>query len=37
MGESLDSKWSDINLDAGSLRVNRQLQCIREGGGLIFS
>ena len=30
-------KWSDINLEAGTLRVNRQLQRIREGGGLVFS
>jgi integrase len=37
MGESLGLKWSDINLDAGTLRVNRQLQRIREGGGLVFS
>ncbi len=37
MGESLGLKWSDINLEAGTLRVNRQLQRIREGGGLVFS
>jgi integrase len=37
MGESLGLKWSDIDLDAGTLRVNRQLQPIREGGGLVFS
>jgi integrase len=37
MGESLGLKWTDINLDAGTLRVNRQLQRIREGGGLVFS
>jgi integrase len=37
MGESLGLKWSDINLDTGTLRVNRQLQRIREGGGLVFS
>jgi integrase len=30
-------KWSDINLDAKTLRVNRQLQRIRDGGGLVFS
>ena len=37
MGESLGLKWTDINLDAGTLRVNRQLQRIREGSGLVFS
>jgi integrase len=37
MGESLGLKWSDIDLEAGTLRVNRQLQRIREGGGLVFS
>jgi integrase len=37
MGESLGLKWSDINLEAGTLRVNRQLQRIREGGRLVFS
>jgi integrase len=37
MGESLGLKWSDIDLDAGTLRVHRQLQRIREGGGLVFS
>jgi integrase len=37
MGESLGLKWSDIDFDAGTLRVNRQLQRIREGGGLVFS
>jgi len=37
MGESLGLKWSDIDLKAGTLRVNRQLQRIREGGGLVFS
>jgi integrase len=37
MGESMGLKWSDINLEAGTLRVNRQLQRIREGGGLVFS
>ena len=30
-------KWSDIDLDAKTLRVNRQLQRIRDGGGLVFS
>ncbi len=37
MDESLGLKWSDIDLDAGTLRVNHQLQRIREGGGLVFS
>ena len=37
MGESLGLKWSDIDLDSGTLRVNRQLQRVREGGGLVFS
>jgi integrase len=37
MGEALGLKWSDVDLDAGTLRVNRQLQRIREGGGLVFS
>jgi hypothetical protein len=32
MGEALGLKWSDMDLDAGILRVNRQLQRIREGG-----
>src|SRR5215213_9820838 len=35
-GEALGLKWSDIDLDAGTLRVVRQLQRIREGGGLVF-
>ena len=30
-------KWSDIDLDAKTLRVNRQLQRIRDSGGLVFS
>ena len=37
IGESLGLKWSDIDLEAGTLRVNRQLQRIRGGGGLVFS
>jgi integrase len=37
MGESLGLKWSDIDLDAGTLRVHRQLQRVRDGGGLVFS
>jgi integrase len=36
MGEALGLKWSDIDLDAGTLRVTRQLQRMR-GGGLVFS
>jgi integrase len=32
MGESLGLKWSDIDLDAGTLRVNRQLQRMRRDG-----
>ena len=37
MGEALGLKWSDIDLEAGTLRVNRQLHRVREGGGLVFS
>jgi integrase len=37
IGQALGLKWSGMDLDAGMLRVNRQLQRIREGGGLIFS
>src|SRR5215211_1762838 len=40
-GEALGLKWSDIDLDAGTLRVNRQLQRVRrdgeKSGRLIFS
>ncbi len=40
-GETLGLKWSDIDLEAGTLRVNRQLQRIRrdgeKSGALIFS
>ena len=36
-GEALGLKWSDINLDGGTLRVNRQVQRVRGGGGLQFS
>src|SRR5919107_4304262 len=32
MGEALGLKWSDIDLDRGTLRVNRQLQRIRRDG-----
>jgi integrase len=31
-GEALGLKWSDIDLDAGTLRVNRQLQRVRRDG-----
>jgi integrase len=40
-GEALGLKWSDIDLDAGTLRVNRQLQRVRRDGArsglLVFS
>ena len=36
-GEALGLKWSDIDLEVGTLRVNRQLQRVRGGGGLQFS
>jgi integrase len=40
-GEALGLKWSDIDLDAGTLRVNRQLQRVRrdgeKSGQLVFS
>ena len=32
MGEALGLKWSDIDMDKGTLRVNRQLQRIRRDG-----
>src|SRR5215218_2120573 len=37
MGEALGLRWSDVDLDAKNLRVSRQLQRMREGGGLVFS
>jgi integrase len=41
MGEALGLKWSDIDLEAKTLRVNRQLQRMRRdgeaSGGLVFS
>ena len=42
-GEALGLKWSDIDLEAGTLRINRQLQRVRRdgesgaSGALIFS
>jgi hypothetical protein len=37
MGEALGLRWSDVDLDPRTLRVNSQLQRIRESGGLVFS
>jgi len=41
MGEALGLKWTDIDLDASTLRVNRQLQRMRrdgdKSGTLVFS
>lgn len=31
-GKALGLKWSDIDLDTGTLRVNRQLQRVRRDG-----
>jgi integrase len=36
MGEALGLRWSDAGLDAETLRVSRQVQRMREGGGLVF-
>ena len=40
-GEALGLKWSDVDLDTGTLRVNRQLQRVRrdgdKSGKLVFS
>ena len=36
MGEALGLRWSDIDFEAKILRVNRQLQRVRDGGGLVF-
>lgn len=37
MGEALGLRWPDIDFDAKTLRVSRQLQRVRDGGGLLFS
>ena len=37
MGEALGLRWTDVDLDAGTLRVSRQVQRMRNGGGLVFS
>jgi integrase len=37
MGEALGLRWSDIDFNAKTLRVSRQLQRVRDGGGLVFS
>jgi integrase len=37
MGEALGLRWSDIDFDAKTLRVSRQLQRVRDGGGLVFA
>jgi integrase len=36
-GELVGLKWSDIDLNASTLRINRQLQRMRDGGGLYFT
>ncbi len=36
-GEALALRWQDVDLDGSTLRVNRQLQRVRGGGGLVFS
>jgi integrase len=37
IGELLGLRWADVDLEAGKLRVARQLQRVRGGGGLAFS
>jgi len=37
MGEALGLRWSDIDFDTMTLRVSRQLQRMRDGGGLVFT
>src|SRR5215210_2850412 len=36
-GEALALRWRDIDLDGGTLRVNLQVQRVRDGGGLRLS
>lgn len=36
-GEILGLKWSDVDLAAKTMRVNRQIQRQRNGGGLVFA
>jgi integrase len=36
-GEALGLKWSDIDLNIGTLRVNQQVQRIRDDGVLVSS
>ena len=36
-GELLGLRWSDVDLDAGTLRINRQVQRMHDGSGLVFS
>jgi len=36
-GEALALRWQDVDLEGATLRVNRQLQRVRGGGGLRFS
>lgn len=36
-GELLGLRWSDVDLDTGTLRVSRQLQRMSDGSGLVFS
>jgi integrase len=37
IGELLGLRWGDVDFDAGKMRVVRQLQRMRSGGGLVFS
>jgi len=37
MEEALGLRWADVDFDAGTLRVNHQVQRMRGGGGLVFS
>ena len=37
MGEPLDLKWSDTDLDTGTLRIHRHRQRVMDGSGLVFS